>query len=85
MIYGCKYLKMSRTVDSDDLFVNKVIKKYNIQHNLNVIDLEYLKNYFCIEFNIDSIDFVNVTDILKTLNFEKNCLCTYCWYGKEFS
>ena len=93
LLYGCKYLNFSRSSSEMDLITRRVIER--LEHG-NVTD-EVLKEYadpesekydrmveeIRRELNFTSLRFNRLDDMLDATGLPHECLCTYCWDGRE--
>ena len=93
LLYGCKYLNFSRSSSEMDLITRRVIERLE---NGNVTD-EVLKEYadpesekyermveeIRKELNFTSLRFNRLDDMLDATGLPHECLCTYCWDGRE--
>lgn len=93
LLYGCKYLNFSRSSSEMDLITRRVIERLE---NGNVTD-EVLKEYadpesekygrmveeIRKELNFTSLRFNRLDDMLDSTGLPHECMCTYCWDGRE--
>ena len=93
LLYGCKYLKFSRSSSEMDLITRRVIERLE---NGNVTD-EVLAEYadpdsekyeqmveeIRKELHFTSLRFNRLDDMLDACGIDHCKLCTYCWNGKE--
>ena len=42
-----------------------------------------LRESLCHRFRFDSLEFQTLDGILDAIGIDRDCLCTYCWTGKE--
>lgn len=96
IMYGCKYLNFSRSVNEMDLITRRVICQLeNIfpeEVTRELLD-EYMdstseKHANMVEeirriMNFNSLRYPAVEDTLEAIGIDKCKLCTYCWDGKE--
>ena len=95
LLYGCKYLNFSRSKSELDLITRRVILKREGEEKAN--DPEILAEYanpdseryqamlddICKELNFTSLRYHRLDDIIESIGLPRECLCTYCWDGKE--
>lgn len=97
IMYGCKYLNFSRTINEMELITRRTIKDLEgIDYDVDV-DEDLLKEYadpstdkhkkmvdsIREQLHFDSLKFQNLDGLLEATGVEKCKLCTYCWDGKE--
>lgn len=97
IMYPCRYLNFSRTVNSMELITNRVIKRLEqkdenweipediLQRYADDKSLEYEKMVEEIrrEMGFTSLKFQKLSDLVKATKMSECKLCTYCWSGKE--
>ena len=42
-----------------------------------------LREELCRRMHFDSLEFQNIEGILEAIGLDEDCVCTYCWNGKE--
>lgn len=92
IMYGCKYLNFSRATDDMELIARRIIVELEGEEGLKHID-EYtdsktergrqLRKAIADKFNFASLEFQSLDGIIKAIGLPEDCLCTYCWNGKE--
>ncbi len=92
IMYGCKYLNFSRNTSIDDLIARRVIHELEGPEGDNHID-EYadastergkkLLDTICKKFNFASLGYQSVKGLIEAIGLPEECICTYCWTGKE--
>ena len=92
IMYNCKFLNFSRTKDDMELIARKVIYDLEGEDGVNYID-EYcdantergkkLREVICEQLNLASLEFQSLEGIIQAIGLPEDCLCTYCWTGKE--
>lgn len=92
IMYKCKFLNFSRTKDDMELIARKVIYDLEGEDGVNYID-EYcdastergkkLREVICEQLNLASLEFQSLEGIIQAIGLPEDCLCTYCWTGKE--
>ncbi|MEG1930591.1 MAG: amidophosphoribosyltransferase [Anaerovorax sp.] len=97
IMYGCKYLNFSRSVNEMDLITRRVINELEGCVEGERVSQEVLDDYVnsssqrhanMVErirnmLNFDSLRYHALEDTLETVGLEPCKLCTYCWNGKE--
>ena len=93
LVYGCKYLNVSRSKSDMDLITRKVIQKLEGPDVSDEILQEYTdpssEKYEIMveeirkELNFTSLKFNRLDDLLDSVGIDPDHLCTYCWNGKE--
>lgn len=93
IMYGCKYLNFSRSTSEMELITRRVIVRLEGgMPSQEVID-EYatpgterylnMEKEISKELHFTSLRFNRLDDMLKATGLPEDCLCTYCWNGKE--
>lgn len=97
IMYGCKYLNFSRTINEMELITRRTIKDLEkIDADVDVPQ-EVLARYADTQtdehkamvdsirkqLQFDSLKFQSLENLLEATGVEKCKLCTYCWDGKE--
>lgn len=93
LLYGCKYLNFSRSTSEMELITRRIIAK---REGENVSD-EVLKTYsdpdstnykemleeISKALNFTSLRYHRLDDMIESIGIDPECLCTYCWSGRE--
>lgn len=92
IMFSCKYLNFTRATSEMELIARRVINDLEGEEGLKHID-EYsngetergkkLREEICRRLNFDSLEFQTLDGIIKAIGLPQDCLCTYCWTGKE--
>ena len=92
IMFSCKYLNFTRATSEMELIARRVINDLEGEEGLKHID-EYsngetergkkLREEICKKLNFDSLEFQTLDGIIKAIGLPQDCLCTYCWTGKE--
>ena len=94
ILFGCKYLNFSRNTSEMDLIARKVICELE---NTEKIEKEILEQYIDSNsekhkkmeetigriMNFTSLKYNRIEDLIEAIGLDKDCLCTYCFNGKE--
>jgi len=96
IMYGCKYLDFSRSVDEMALITRRVIcemeglEPEQVTQKLlsQYVDDTTEKHQNMVEeigrkLNLTSLKYHEIDDTLEAVGIDKCKLCTYCWDGKE--
>ena len=92
LLFGCKYLNFSRSSSELDLITRRVIleregegyEKYLSEYaDPNSERYQLMIDDICKKLNFTSLKFHRLDDMLESIGIDKECLCTYCWDGKE--
>ena len=92
IMYGCKYLNFSRATSDMDLMTHRVMQKLEGDKYRDFIDLyvdqttpqhKRMVDEICKELNFTSLGFHEVNELIKSIGLDPECICTYCWTGKE--
>ena len=93
LLFGCRYLNFSRSNSDDELITRRVIA--NLEGK--PADAETVKEYvdpdsdkyrqmvdtICDELHFTTLRYHRLDDMIKATGMDPECLCTYCWSGKE--
>ena len=93
IMYGCKYINFSRSTSDMDLITRRVIRDKEGEN----VSIEVLEEYanpdsekyhqmideIRTKLGFTSLSFNRLDDMVKAIGIEKECLCTYCFDGKE--
>ncbi|MBR4555737.1 MAG: amidophosphoribosyltransferase [Ruminococcus sp.] len=93
LLYGCKYLNFSRSTSEMELITRRVIAKregenitdeilrsYSDPDSQNYKEmLEEISKMLC----FTSLRYHRLDDMIESIGIDPECLCTYCWNGKE--
>lgn len=92
IMFSCKYLNFTRATNEMELIARRVINDLEGEEGLKHIE-EYsngetergkkLREEICKQLNFDSLEFQTLDGIIKAIGLPEDCLCTYCWTGKE--
>ncbi len=93
LLFGCKYLNFSRASSDMELIARRIIaEEEGEQVERTVLDdyanpdsdryhvmLEKMRQ----QMNFSSLAFNRLDDTIKATGLPEDCLCTYCWTGRE--
>lgn len=92
IMFGCKYLNFSRANSEMELIARRVMFELEGEEAIKYID-EYcdpttergkkLRSTICEQFSFASLEFQTLQGIVDSIGLPEDCLCTYCWNGKE--
>ena len=92
IMFGCKYLNFSRSTSEMDLITRRVIRKFEGENDIHVLDqycdpdspkYEAMVEEIRKELNFTSLRYHRLDDMIKAIGIEPCKLCTYCFDGKE--
>ncbi|MBQ9375058.1 MAG: amidophosphoribosyltransferase [Ruminococcus sp.] len=93
LLYGCKYLNFSRSTSEMDLIARRVIARREGDNVSEEVLQDYAdpnsQNYTEMieeirkELNFTSLRYHRLDDMIESIGIDRECLCTYCWDGKE--
>ena len=92
ILYACKYQNFSRSTSDNDLIARKTILELEGEEGLKHMD-EYMdgstergqkmRQSICRQMHFSSLEFQTLEGILEAIGLPKECVCTYCWNGRE--
>lgn len=92
IMYGCKYLSFSRNTSDMDLIARRTVQKLEGDEGQQHLD-EYadagtergrcMLQSICEELGFDSLGFQSLSGMIEAIGIDPECLCTYCWDGRE--
>jgi amidophosphoribosyltransferase len=92
IMYSCKYLNFSRGNSDMELIARRVIQELEGDEGQKHLD-EYadattergkrLLKCICDKLGFDSLGFQSLDGVLEAIGLNPECLCTYCWNGRE--
>ncbi|MDO4623033.1 MAG: amidophosphoribosyltransferase [Eubacteriales bacterium] len=94
LVYGCKYLNFSRSNSESELITRrKIAKLEGTSRPTEEILQDYIDpdsdRYHAMleeirkEMGFTSLHYHRLDDMLDSVSIDSNCLCTYCWNGRE--
>lgn len=92
LLFGCKYLNFSRSQSELDLITRRVILEREGDKADEMLS-DYAdpesKNYnemlaeICRQLGFTTLKYNRLDDMIEAIGIDPDCLCTYCWNGKE--
>lgn len=92
IMYGCKYLNFSRNTSDRDLIARRTILELEGEEGEKHIE-EYadastergkaLLENICNKLGFASLGYQSLEGLIEAIGLPADCLCTYCWNGKE--
>lgn len=94
IMFGCKYLNFSRSINDLELIARKTIvelegtedvPKEILDEYINPDSQKYqnLVDTLCKKMNFTTLKFHRLDDLIKAIGLQECNLCTYCFNGKE--
>lgn len=92
LLFGCKYLNFSRSKSDLELITRRIIKEWEGDNDVNVLN-EYadpnsdryqkLLDEICRQQNFTSLRYHRLDDLIESIGIDACKICTYCFDGKE--
>ena len=92
IMYGCKYLNLSRSNSSMELLARKTVQELEGDEGQKHLE-EYadsstqrgqcLLKSICEKLGFDSLGYQSLDGLLDAIGIDRDKICTYCWTGKE--
>lgn len=92
ILYGCKFLNFSRSNSENELIARATILELEGEEGLQHLD-EYMdgstergkkmREAICKKLHFASLEYQSLDGILEAIGLPKECVCTYCWNGKN--
>ena len=93
IMYGCKYLNFSRSKSEMDLIARRVVRQFEGENVSEEILAKYcdpdtpeyakMQEEIRKQLHFTTLRFHRLDDMLDSTGLDHECLCTYCWNGKE--
>ena len=92
IMYGCKYLNFSRSNSDIELLARRTVQELEGDEGQKHLD-EYadsstergkcMLETICKKFGFHSLGYQSIDGLLEAIGIDPECVCTYCWTGKE--
>ena len=92
IMYACKYLNFSRNNTEMELLARQVINELEGEEGFKYMQ-EYadgktergkkFRSAICKKLKFDSLEYQTLEGMKKAIGIDPECICTYCWDGKE--
>lgn len=92
LLFGCKYLNFSRSSSEMDLITRRIIFEQEGENAINTLNdyanpdserYHSMVSKICKQLKFTSLRYHRLDDLLASIGIPSDCLCTYCWNGKE--
>ena len=92
IMYGCKYLNFSRSTSDRDLIARRTILELEGEEGEKYIDQysdantergKAMLDSICKKLGFHSLGYQSLSGLLEAIGLPEECVCTYCWNGKE--
>lgn len=92
IMYGCKYLNFSRSTSEMELIARQIVDELEGEEGVKHLreysssDTERgrrLRDEICRRLKLTSLEFQSLPGTEQAIGLPCDCLCTYCWDGKE--
>ena len=92
LVYGCRFLNFSATQSDLELITRSLIEKYEGRHDKNLaeyVDPTSEKHARMVDdirkhFNLTSLKFNTVDNLIKAIGLPKERVCTHCFDGSSY-
>lgn len=92
LIYPCKFLNFTASKSELELMTRRIIKELEGEHDKNLDAYsttgspEYEKMVECMrkQFNITSLKFSSIENVVESIGLPKECICTHCFDGSSY-
>ena len=92
IMYGCKYLNFSSSKSELDLLARRTIMELEGEKGFEYVE-EYadsttergkeMRRRICDKLGFKSLEFQSLDGMIEAIGLPADCVCTYCWNGKE--
>ena len=92
IMFGCKYLNFSRSTSDMDLITRSVIQELEGDKGFEAIDeycdarskrYEKMVDRICQRMKMKTLRYQTLQGMLEAIGIDPDCICTYCWDGRE--
>lgn len=92
IMFGCKYLNFSRSTSDMDLITRSVIQELEGDKGFEAIDeycdarskrYEKMVDRICRRMKMKTLRYQTLQGMLEAIGIDPDCVCTYCWDGRE--
>ena len=94
LLFGCRYLNFSRSTSEMELIARRVIcelegtddvpkERLEVYADPDSDEYQNMIDKICEKLNFTSLRYHRLDDMLESVGIDPDCLCTYCWNGKE--
>ena len=92
ILFGCKYLNFSRSTSDMDLISRSVIQELEGDEGFRYLEeycdarsgrYEKMVEGICRRMRVTSLKYQTLEGMLAAIGIDSDCVCTYCWTGKE--
>ncbi len=92
IMFGCKYLNFSRSTSDMDLITRSVIQEMEGDKGFEAIDeycdarskrYEKMVDRICQRMKMKTLRYQTLQGMLEAIGIDPDCVCTYCWDGRE--
>lgn len=92
IMFGCKYLNFSRSTSDMDLITRSVIQEMEGDKGFEAIDeycdarskrYEKMVDRICQRMKMKTLRYQTLQGMLEAIGIDPDCICTYCWDGRE--
>ena len=93
LLFGCKYINFSRSTSEMELIARRmvareeggIVERSILDDYANPDSDRYQKMVELMreEMNFSSLMFNRLDDLIESTGLDPDCLCTYCWNGRE--
>ncbi len=93
ILFGCKYINFSRSTSEMELIARRIIN----EEEGGAVERTILEDYanpdsdryhkmldkICERLKFTSLRYQRLDDMIASIGIDPDCLCTYCWNGRE--
>ncbi len=92
IMYSCKYLNFSSSTSQMDLLSRRIIMELEGEEGFDYME-EYassatergksMRRCICEKLGFKTLEFQSLEGMIEAIGLPADCVCTYCWNGKE--